>query len=67
MFKKIEADISTVGQLKGVLTNFSNKDSVSCLGLNKVSIAYDEERGLVLLDEEKEIDDLCDPDHLPFR
>ncbi|WP_257786653.1 hypothetical protein [Butyrivibrio hungatei] len=35
MFKKIEANISTVGELKGVLTNFSNKEKVSCLGLKE--------------------------------
>ncbi len=60
MYKKIASNILTVGQLKGILTNFSNSDSISLTGINGMSIAYDEEKGIAILDDEKAIDEIVE-------
>ena len=65
MYKKVANNILTVGQLKGFLTEFSNKDSISLTGVNGFSIAYDEEKGIVLLDEEKSIDEIVEQLNTP--
>ena len=65
-YTKVASGIKTVGQLKGVLTQFSNKDNIFFAGAEGFSIAVSED-GKVLLDDDISIDGLCVPEELPFR
>ena len=65
-YKKIATNVETVAELKGILTNLSNKDKFFFAGVEGFSIAYNEEEGKAIIDEDRSIDEICDPDGLPF-
>ena len=58
-YTKIANNVTTVGQLKGILTQFGNKDKISLSGLGGFSVAVDDE-GNILFDDNNTIDELIE-------
>lgn len=65
-YTKVATVIKTVGQLKGVLTQFSNKDNIFFTGLEGFSVAVSDD-GKIIFDTDYAIDEICDPEGLPFK
>ncbi len=65
-YTKVATVIKTVGQLKGVLTEFNNKDKIYLSGLEGFSVAVSDD-GKIIFDSDYAIDEICDPDGLPFK
>ena len=65
-YKKIATNITTVGELKGILTNFNNKDRIFICGADPFSVAASED-GMIVFDEDDEIDNICDPEGISFK
>lgn len=66
-YTKVASGITSVGQLKGILTQFGNKDNIFFTGCTGFSVAVNEETGDVLFDSDSYIEDLVSSDGLPQK